>query len=602
MRRLTATLTALLFAAVLAFAPGAQAAWFGTDVVDGPAQIDALGDVDLARDGSGGLVYIKRDAGVPQVFLARLSGGAWQPPEKLSSGAPVTEAAVTATDGGRLAAAWIAGGDVWATVIPAAAQAQAPAPPTQIGSGNATGVAMDMGVNEDGYAVWSAGGDVHAARLDGTAWTPLGAPLDVEVSRPAGNAPNLRPRVAVSAEGNALATWAETDANGRNHVVARRLTRLTPSSFPQDLTLESFNNEPGGGADSPDVDIEDDGSFAWVAFRQDVGGRSRTVARRLRGSLFEDPFAIDAGVTSTAPRVDFAGKGIGGAVASADGNAVYSAYLSLFDVFDPAQRVDATPGDAAPAPTVAASERGDVYVAWRTGAGDGGDVRARRKENEKGFEPEFVASNPAYGAVPPGQLAIGSDRLGNTIVAMLQGSGAQARITAAAWDRPPGRPGVIGSAAYRGRRPLIRWLPGAEIWGRQTFTARIDGKVVGTTTSTRLVSNRRLGKGRHRFTVTTTDRRGQTATSRTYSFRVDPSFPTLRMTVRRSGRRVSVSSSARDRGPSGLRYVEIEWGDGSRTRHRSASHVYEKGRYTLRVAAVDRADNATVKKKALRIP
>jgi hypothetical protein len=602
MRRLTAPLTTLLLAALLALAPAAQAGWYGADVIDGPAEIDALGDVDVARDGSGGLVYIKRDAGVPQVFLARLSGGAWQPPEKLSSGAPVTEAAVTATDGGRLAAAWIAGGDVWATVIPAAARAQAPAPPTQIGSGNATGVAMDMGVNEDGYAVWSAGGDVHAARLDGTAWTPLGAPLDVEASRPAGNAPNLRPRVAVSAEGNALATWAETDANGRNHVVARRLTRLTPSSFPQDLTLESFNNEPGGGADTPDVDIEDDGSFAWVAFRQDVGGRSRTVARRLRGSLFEDPFAIDAGVTSSAPRVDFAGKGIGGAVASADGNAVYSAYLSKFDVFDPAQRVDATPGDAAPAPTVAASERGEVYVAWRTGAGAGGDVRARRKENEKGFEPEFVTSNPGYGAVPPGQLAIGSDRLGNTIVAMLQRSGAQARITAAAWDRPPGRPGVIGSAAYRGRRPLIRWLPGAEIWGRQTFTARIDGKVVGTTTSTRLVSKRRLGKGRHRFTVTTTDRRGQTATSRTYSFRVDPSFPTLRMTVRRSGRRVSVSSSARDRGPSGLRYVQIDWGDGSRTRHRSASHAYKKGRYTLRVAAVDRADNATVKKKALRIP
>ena len=603
MRRLTAPLTALLFAALLALAPAAQAAWFGADVVDGPAEIDALGDVDVARDGTGGVVYIKRDGGIPQVFLSRLSGGAWQAPEKLSSGAPVTEAAVTATDGGRLAAAWIAGGDVWATVIPAAAQAQAPAPPTLIGSGNATGMAIDMGVNEDGYAVWSAAGDVHAARLDGTGWTPLGASLDVDASRTAGDGPRLRPRVAVSAEGNALATWGETDADGRNHVVARRLTRLTPSSFPQDLTLDSFDNEPGGSADSPDVDIEDDGSFAWVAFRQDVGGRSRTVARRLRGSLFEDPFAIDAGVTSTAPRVDFAGKGIGGAVASAEGNAVYSAYLSKFDVFDPAQRVDATPSDAAPAPTVAASERGDVYVAWRTGAGDGGDVRARRKENEKAFEPEFVASNPAYGAVPAGQLAIGSDRLGNTIVAMLQGSGAQARITAAAWDRPPGRPGVIGSAHYRGRRPLIRWMPGSEIWGGQTFSVKIDGKVVGTTTGTQLVSPRRIGgKGVHRATITATDRRGQAVESRTYSFRVDPKLPTLRTTVRRKGRRVTVSSSASDRGPSGLHYVQIDWGDGSRTRHRSSSHVYKKGRYTLRVTAVDRAANTTVKKKALRIP
>jgi hypothetical protein len=602
MRRLTAPLIALFSASLLACAPAAQAGWFGADVVDGPAEIDALGDVDLARDGSGGVVYIKRDGGVPQVFLSRLRAGAWQPPEKLSSGAPVTEAAVTATDGGRLAAVWVAGGDVWATVIPAARQAQGPAPPTQIGGGNASGVAIDMGINEDGYAVWSAGGDVRAARLDGTTWTPLAEALDVEAARTAGEGPRMRPRVAVSAEGNAVATWAETDANGRNHVVARRLTRLTPSSFPQDLTLESFGNEGAGSADSPDIDVEDDGSFGWVVFRQDVGGRSRSVARRLRGSLFEDPLAIDGGVTSAAPRIDFAGKGLGGAVASAEGNAVYSAYLSKFDAFDPGARVDTTPSDAGPAPVVATSERGDVYVAWRTGAGDGGDVRTRRKDGEKGFEPEFVTSNPAYGAVRPDQLAIGADRLGNTIVAMLQGSGAQARITAAAWDRPPGRPGVIGSAPYRGRRPSVRWIPGAEIWGRQTFTVSVDGKPAGTTTSSQIVSTRKLGKGRHRLTVTATDRRGQTATSRTYSFRVDPKLPTLNMTVRRKGRRVTVSSSASDRGPSGLRYVEIDWGDGSRTRHRNSSHVYKKGRYTLRVAAVDRADNATVKKKALRIP
>ena len=600
MRRLFAPLTTLVLALVLA--PSAQAAWFPPDVVDGPADITALGDVDLARDGTGGLVYVKRDGGVPQVFLSRLSRGAWQPSEKLSNGGPVSEATVTATDGGRLAAAWVAGGEVWGTVIPAAARAQAPAPPVILGGGGASGVAIDMGINEDGYAVWSAGGDVRAARLDGTTWTPIATPLDVDVSRTAGTGPRLRPRVAVSAEGNAVATWGETDANGRTHVVARRLTRLTPSAAPQDLTLDAFGSEPGGSADSPDIDIEDDGSFAWVAFRQDVGGRSRTVARRLRGSLFEDPFALDGGVTSSAPRIDFAGKGLGGAVIAADGNAVFSDYLNKFDAFDAPQRMDTTPGDAAPGPSIAASERGDIYVAWRTGAGGGGDVRARRKENEKAFEPEAVASNPAYGAVPPGAMAIASDRLGNTIVAMLQSSGTQARITAAAWDRPPGRPGVIGSAPYRGSRPFIRWLAGSEIWGRQTFTVRIDGKVVGTTTGTELTSSRRFGRGRHRATVTTTDRRGQAVVSRSYSFRVDPKLPTLRISVRRTGRRVSVSSRAADRGPSGLRSVQIDWGDGSHTVHRNSSHVYKKGRYTLRVTAADRAGNETVKSQALRIP
>ena len=46
-------------------APAAQAAWFRAEPIDGPAEIESLGDVDVARDGSGGVVYVKRDAGVP---------------------------------------------------------------------------------------------------------------------------------------------------------------------------------------------------------------------------------------------------------------------------------------------------------------------------------------------------------------------------------------------------------------------------------------------------------------------------------------------------------------------------------------------------------
>src|SRR5215203_3029290 len=118
MRRLIAPFTTLL---LLALAPAAHAGWYAAETVD------------VARDGSGGVVYLKRDGGVPQVFLSRLDEGAWQRPEKLSGGAPVSEAVVTATDGGRLAVAWVAGGEVLATVIPAAANAQAPAPPVVLG-------------------------------------------------------------------------------------------------------------------------------------------------------------------------------------------------------------------------------------------------------------------------------------------------------------------------------------------------------------------------------------------------------------------------------------------------------------------------------------
>jgi hypothetical protein len=596
MRRLTPLLTLLL---LLAAAPAARADWFRADPVDGPAEIDALGGVDLARDGGGGVVYIKRDGGVPQAFVSRMIDGQWRPPEKVSAGPAVSEAKITAMDGGRLAVVWVAGADVLGSVLQGTAP---PTPPVVLGGGGASGIDVDMGINEVGYAVWQAGGDVRAARLAGRTWTPLGAPLDISPADEAGTGA-LRPRVAVSAEGNAVATWAEAGGDNRTHVWARRLTGLVPSSFPQDLTLDAFEGQPAGAADSPDIDIEDDGSFAWVAFRQDAGGRSRTVARRLRGSLFEDPFAIDAGATSFAPRIDFAGKGIGGAVAAAGDNAVFSSYLDKFDKFNPAVRVDATPGQVGPAPDVATSERGDVYVAWRTGDGNGGDVRARRKNGELGFEPEFLASRPDLGPVAPGQLAIAADRSGNSIVAMLQGAPGARRVTAAVYDRLPGRPVVLNSIRYRARKPLIKWLVGSENWGRQTFTVYVDGKALGRTTRNRLVSPRALGKGTHRYQVRATDRRGQTSVSRTRTFRVDPGLPVLKVTIRRRGRTVTVSTVARDRGPAGLDYVRIDWGDkAKRERRRSSVHHYKKGRYTLVVQAVDKAGNVTSKKKALRIP
>jgi hypothetical protein len=514
MRRLLGLLIASFF---LVIAAPAHAGWFRAEAIDGPAEIDALGDLDVARDGTGGVVYVKRDNGVAQVFLSRLRGGAWTPPERVSSGAFVTEAAISATDGGRLAIAWIAGGEVAGTVVEGTG---APAPPVVIGGPGASGVAIDMGVNEAAYAVWSQGGDVRAARLAGTIWTAVGAPLDIDPARPAGGG-SSRPRVGVSAEGNAVVTWGEEGADGRNHVHARRLTGLTLSAFPQDLTLNDFGGEPAGTADSPDIDIEDDGSFAWVAFRQDIGGRSRSVARRLRGTHYEAPEAIDGGATSTAPRVDFNGRGQGAAVVQASDNAVFSSYLDVFDRFNPGVRVDALAGAVPPEPVVATSERADPYVAWRVGGADGsGSVQARRRNGNRAFERETTISNPDFGAVAQGTLGIGSDRSGNTPVAMLQGAPGARRLAIAAYDRLPGRPVVRDSTVPRPRRPTISWLAGSERWGVQRFTVYVDGKRVGATTRTRLRVRKRLRPGRHSYYVTATDRRGQVARSRTRSFRV----------------------------------------------------------------------------------
>ena len=93
--------------------------------------------------------------------------------------------------------------------------------------------------------------------------------------------------------------WGEGHADGRPRVYARRVTGLNPSASPQELSIPDLGGAPGGAADSPDIDIEDDGSFAWAVFRQDIGGGSRAVARRLLGSTFDPPVPLDGGPATT---------------------------------------------------------------------------------------------------------------------------------------------------------------------------------------------------------------------------------------------------------------------------------------------------------------
>jgi len=598
MPRLLALLIVLL---PLVLAPAAHAVWFPPEPIDGPAEIDALGDVDLARDGDGGVVYLKRDGGVPQVFLARLRDGAWTPPEKLSTGAAVSEAAIAAVDGGRLAVAWIAGGEVFGTAIDGGG---APAPPTGLSGGaGASGLAIDMGINGAAYAVWAQAfgenTDIRAARLQGTSWAGIGSSLDVDGAQPAGTGA-LRPRVAVSAEGNAVATWGEGHADGRTRVYGRRLTGLALSAFPQDVSLSGFEGVAGGNADSPDIDIEDDGSFAWVAFRQDIGGRSRTIARRLVGSLFEAPEAIDGGATAFEPRVDFNGRGIGEAVSGTAENTVIGAYLDKFDHFQPGSRVDGTGSGAPPAPVVATSERGDAAVAWRVAGGDGiVSARARIKQGEDGFAEEVVASRPELGAVAERGVAIGSDRSGNTAVVALQGAAGARSLVAAVYDRLPGRP-VLTSSSNQGARPRLKWSLGSEAWGPQRFEVFVDGRSIGTAESGEFSPPRSLRKGLHRWYVTATERRGQVVRSRTRSFRVDPHRPRLSVSLVQRGRGVTVRSQTSDRG-SGIRTVEIEWGDGRRTRRSRGSHRYRPGRYVVVVRATDWARNTTTRRIGVRV-
>jgi hypothetical protein len=590
-RRLVLLLTAAL---VLGPAAGARASWNVSQALDGPnADVVGIGSVDLARDGTGAVAYLRRDGGVTHVFVSRLFGGVWQSPVRVDPGlGEATEAKVSVGDGNRIAVAWIAGGSVFAA---STAVSATPAPftaPVQIGGPGAHSVDVDLGVNDAAYAVWEQAGDVRAARLQDATWTPLGAPLDINAANPAGTGAG-RPRVAVSAEGYAVATWGET--SDRPRVFARRLTGLNLSAYPQQVSQDA----DGSTADSPDIDIEEDGSFAWVVYRQDTAGGSRSFARRLVGSQFEPMSPIDGGIPSVEPRIDMNGRGAGEAVAQATDNSIVGSLLDR-DVFETAYVLGASTTPSKP--EVAATDRGNLAVAWRSGSDAVGGVKPYREP----LAGAVTISNPAYGPVNDPGVFIGGDRVGDFAVAMVQGTAGAKALTIAVFDDPPTSPYIGTAEAYKRKtRPELKWRPGTDLWGEQTYRVFMDGVQIGQTKASSLVPATPLSTGRHKWYVEAVDLRGQTARSRERTMKLDATAPTLSVRVdgkRVRGQTLKIRVTAKDRGGSGFDHTTIDFGDHSATtRSRKVTHRYRAGKFTLKVAAVDKAGNVTRKEVKLRI-
>ena len=125
MARRIALLAALAALALPAVAGAATpAGFFAGTPIDGPsADIQGLSALDVARDGTGALAYVKRVAGIDHVFVSRLAGGSFQPPEQVDAGlaGAGSQPVVAASNGGRLVVAFVSGGGLFSVVRPAGA-------------------------------------------------------------------------------------------------------------------------------------------------------------------------------------------------------------------------------------------------------------------------------------------------------------------------------------------------------------------------------------------------------------------------------------------------------------------------------------------------
>jgi hypothetical protein len=612
-RRLAIIVTSI---AVLSPASPAHAAFFAGEAIDGPsADIGSVGDLDLARDGTGAVAYVRRDGGIDHIYVSRLVNGAYQPPERVDTGleTPSSQPAIAASDGGRVAVAFVSGGTEFVALRPDAASTWTP--PQAFGPG-ASNPSIDMSINGAAYMTWTANGDVLAAHLERgtTTFSGLAAPLDINPVANAGSG-TARSKVAISADGTAVAVWGEA-----GHVYARRLYNDTISTLPVDVSLPSLDGHAAGAADLPSVDIEDDSSFAWIAFRQffDDGGipKGRAIGRRLRGSRLEDPVAYDGlgwggqGVDTVA--VDINGKGAGIMTAGTTGGTALSAMIKD-DILNPALPIG---GSAPPAqPSGAVAETLTRVVGWLSPAD--GTVRGafyNDRADAHGVPapgPDTVLSTPDFGPVDQSAgFDVAGDRTGDVSLVFVQGAGDQRRLVAASYARTPGSIRLY-TPATRWRNPVLTplsWSSSLDLWG-VTYNVLVDNKVILTTQDTKAtLPAGAVRDGLHRWRVIATDRHGQTVSASTRTLKVDTRPPKVSFSIKRSGRVATVSAKASDGPPrsrraSGLSAVRIDFGDRSgAVKARKATHGYGRtGMFTVRVTAVDAAGNTTAVERRLRV-
>jgi hypothetical protein len=600
--------TVALALAGLPAAP-AQAGFFPGDAIDGPsADVRALGDLDLARDGTGALTYVKRADGVDHVFVARFEGGVFQPAERLDAGLATagSQPVVGAADSGRLVVVFVSGGTVYGVVRPAGQPWSAPTP---LGPGSDP--AVDLSINGTAFASFTSAEDVRIARLDRrtNAWGLLEQPADVDPARAAGVGAG-RSRVAISADGVGVVTWGEA-----GHVFARKMFGSGLSTEPQDLTPASFEDRVATSSDLPDIDVEDDSSYAWVVFRQRFAdGGSRILARRQRGTSFDPPVAVDepGGEPVGPPRIDLNGRGVAVAVTSGAQTGQPMMAITDRDVFAVGARLFA-PTVVAPAVVPAIGENGDGLIGAVLGAaGEPPYVRVRTIEDGKPG-PEQILSRPELGPVVP-ELGfdVAADRASGAVVAWVQGGPDDRRIVAGYLDRPPGFfAGYTSQRCCQPALPRLSWQASLNIWGPVRYLVSVDGTPVGETTDTALTLTTPLASGLHRWQVHAVDARGQSKAAHTRTLRVDAGLPILAVRYGRRKHVVTLSVRARDPGlrgrtATGMGSVVVSWGDRTKgARGTSAvrlSHRYRHGgTYPLQITATDRAGNVRVWTRSVRI-
>jgi hypothetical protein len=635
---------------VLALAvPGAASGSIsGVQPVDGPsADVVAVEDAAMAEDGSGGVVYLKKDGGRNHVFVARFDHGAWAPPQRVDLGQSFDSswARIAAGDGGRLLVTWVqefgVGSDRMfsATLDPGATGFQEPVP-VDMNVGEATQAYPDLAMNAGGQAYIAylvitdesplnppgfLGINVRVARYNNRLWSVLGNPVDRNPATPMPKPSQANgPRIGVDALGQAVVAWREPDDEFVNRVWARRVFGTT-FGIPLQASPSSWEGAPlRGEADAFDLDDSGFGQAA-VAFRQLPGQGGKLAAPRVLVNEMPDTYAEGAGAFHGARLVDGGARGgLGppGVAVQPEGGFVTgfaSGSATLLGSGDNAEvgaveRVDDGTSSIAGEPLVDVAESSASVAAWKELNGGAGAVAVRERRADGVVEP---AALTAAGGGAIGRLVLGGSGLGDAIVAWTQGSGPKAQIAVAVADAPP-NPFLVEAPGGWQRKPKlpIGWSEAENGIGGLRYSVSVDDETIGkrTTHLHALIPSKRIGEGVHRLQIFAIDDSGQETGSRKALLRIDREKPRVRLRQHGSRLMVIVTDNA-----SGFKRggVKAAFGGGRARASATASrrhggkrrnrpvvvhHTFSSpGAYRLVVVARDRAGNKVTFRRRVRV-
>jgi hypothetical protein len=636
--RLTATLTAVVVFGLAVGAARAHAVILPAVTIDGPSpEIVGFGGVAMAEDGTGGIVYLKRVAGVAHVFVSRYIGGHWLAPVRVDSEEPFAASWVRigAAEGGQLVVVWatpyateheLPVDELLGSTLGPGASGFGPAqlidPDIRDGTGTSPDLAMSStGMADVVYRVVSNSSsqkqvipllrpgdvieEVRVAHYNGETWSRLGAiNRDPGVSMRPPTRANA-PQVAIGQTGNAVVVWQEPDVEGVARIWARRLFGST-----LDYVLPVSANELAGrpvaqDADAPSVAISRLGQ-AEVAYRQSWSVGSPLPGPRIllntlpdgesaSGAEFEGAKVIDNAVPGGGsafvgpPSVDIDEKRDVRLLYDADGAPRVMQVSDLGAISTLALGSPQFAGAEAFAATVMNPAGGGVS-AWPSADAQGHEAVAVREDFPSGAMQTALLGGGDGG--PVGELAVARSGLGDGLVGFLQGPLGNASVVTVDASSPPAQ--FVTSVSKGWVKPaqaLVSWQPAPSANGPLSYTVVLDGRALPTPAGAfamRLPALR-LGDGRHRVQVLATDSDGQATLSPSSPLLIDALPPRVKIARARGGRAVSVRVTDSDSGVD-ARLVSVSFGDGVSARGRTRLvHRYARaGVYRVTVSVADR--------------